>query len=146
MVFIVGEPGIGKSRLLYEFRQRLGDRASWQEGRCVSFGQSTPFRPLIDSLRRSFGIEDGDNEEAVADKLQRGILSRGSDLSPVVPYIRNLVGIDSGDPAVSSMDPQERRGELFYALRRLLLQAAEARPQVAVYEDVHWTERRRKNT
>jgi class 3 adenylate cyclase/tetratricopeptide (TPR) repeat protein len=141
MVFIVGEPGIGKSRLLYEFRQRLGDRATWQEGRCVSFGQSTPFHPLIDSLHRSFGIEDGDNEEAVAEKLQRGIVSRGSDLSSVVPYIRNLVGIDPGDPAVSSMDPQERRGELFYALRRLLLPAAEARPQVAVYEDVHWTDK-----
>lgn len=141
MVLIVGEPGIGKSRLLYEFRQRVGDRATWQEGRCVSFGQSTPFHPLIDSLRRSFGIEDGDNEEAVAEKLQRGILSLSSDLSSVIPYIRNLVGIDPGDPAVSSMDPQERRGELFYALRRLLLQAAESQPQVVVYEDVHWTDK-----
>ncbi len=141
MVLIVGEPGIGKSRLLYEFRQRVGEQANWQEGRCVSFGQSTPFHPLIDSLRRSFGIDDGDNEEAVAEKLQRAILSLGSELTSVIPYIRNLLGIDPGDPAVSSMDPQERRGELFYALRRLLLQAADARPQVTVYEDIHWTDK-----
>ena len=141
MVFIVGEPGIGKSRLLYEFRQRTGDRATWQEGRCVSFGQSIPFHPLIDSLRRSFGIEDGDDEETVVGKLQREILILGEDLRSIVPYLRYLVGVDPGDPAVSNMDPQERRGELFYALRRLLLQATEVRPQVVVYEDVHWTDK-----
>ena len=141
MVFIVGEPGIGKSRLLYEFRKRIGDRATWQEGRCVSFGQSIPFHPLIDSLRRSFGIEDGDDEATVAEKIQREILTLGADLRSIIPYVRNLVGVDPGDPAVSSMDPQERRGELFYALRRLLLQAAEVRPQVVVYEDVHWTDK-----
>jgi class 3 adenylate cyclase/tetratricopeptide (TPR) repeat protein len=141
LVFIVGEPGIGKSRLLYEFRQRIGDRAAWQEGRCVSFGQSIPFHPLIDSLRRSFGIEDGDDEATVAEKLEREILTLGADLRSIIPYIRNLVGVDPADPAVSSMDPQERRGELFYALRRLLLQAAEVRPQVVVYEDVHWTDK-----
>jgi len=141
VVFIVGEPGIGKSRLLYEFRQRIGNRATWQEGRCVTFGQSIPFHPLIDSLRRSFSIEDGDDEQTVADKLQREILTFGEDLNSAIPYIRNLVGIDPGDPAVSSMDPQERRGELFHALRRLLLQAAQVRPQVVVYEDLHWTDR-----
>ena len=141
LVFIVGEPGIGKSRLLYEFRQRIGDRATWQEGRCVSFGQSIPFHPLIDSLRRSFGIEDGDDAETVAEKLQREILTLGAELRSIIPYIRHIVGVDPGDPAVSSMDPQERRGELFYALRRLLLQAAAVRPQVVVYEDIHWTDR-----
>jgi len=141
MVLIVGEPGIGKSRLLYEFRQRIGEEATWQEGRCVSFGQSIPFHPLIDSLRRSFGIEDGDAEDTVVGKLQHEILALGEDLRPIVPYIRNLVGVDPGDSAVSSMDPQERRGELFDALRRLLLQAAEVRPQVVVYEDVHWTDK-----
>src|SRR6266849_4206670 len=141
MVFIVGEPGIGKSRLLYEFRQRIGDRAAWQEGRCVSFGQSIPFHPLIDALRRSSGIDDGDDEETIGVKLEREILSLRADLRSIMPYIRNLVGLDPRDPAVSSMDPQERRGELFYALRRLLLHAAEVHPQVVVYEDVHWTDK-----
>jgi hypothetical protein len=92
MVHIVGEPGIGKSRLLYEFRQRIGDQATWQEGRCVSFGQSIPFHPLIDSLRRSFGIEGGDDEETVVERLERGILALGPDLSAIIPYIRHLVG------------------------------------------------------
>src|SRR6266852_2152113 len=84
MVFIVGEPGIGKSRLLYEFRQRIGDRAAWQEGRCVSFGQSIPFHPLIDALRRSSGIDDGDDEETIGDKLVRAILSLRADLRSIM--------------------------------------------------------------
>jgi predicted ATPase len=125
MVFIVGEPGIGKSRLLYEFRQQIGDRATWQEGRCVSFGRAIPFHPLIDSLRRRFGIEEGDDEETVIRRLQYGILTLREDLRSIIPYIRNLVGVDPGD----------------YALRRLLLQAAEVHPQVVVYEDVHWTDK-----
>lgn len=54
MVFIVGDPGIGKSRLLYEFRQRLGHQADWSEGHSVSFGWSIAFHPLIDLLRRNF--------------------------------------------------------------------------------------------
>src|SRR5262245_49851061 len=141
MVFIVGEPGIGKSRLLYEFRQGIGDRATWHEGRCVSFGQSIPFHPLIDSLRRSFAIEDGDDEGTVTEKLEREILMLGAELRSIIPYIRHLVGVDPGDPSVSSLDPQERRGELFYALRRLLLRAGEVHPQVVVYEDIHWTDK-----
>jgi class 3 adenylate cyclase/tetratricopeptide (TPR) repeat protein len=141
MVFIVGEPGIGKSRLLYEFRQRLSDRATWQEGRCLSFGQSIPFHPLIDAIRRSFGVDDEDDEETISVKLEREIITMGTDLKSIVPYLRHLVGLDPRDPVVSSMDPQERRGELFYALRRLLLRAAEIRPQVVVYEDVHWTDK-----
>ena len=140
MVFIVGEPGIGKSRLLYEFRQRIGDRAAWQEGRCVSFGQAIPFHPLIDSLRRRFGIED-DDDDVTAGRLEREILALDEDLRSTIPYIRNLIGVDPGDPAVSSMDPQERRGELFHALRRFLLKAAETHPQVVVYEDVQWTDK-----
>ena len=63
MVFIVGEPGIGKSRLVYELRRRVGDQAGWLEGRCVSFGRSIPFHPVIDLLRRRLGIEGGDDEQ-----------------------------------------------------------------------------------
>jgi class 3 adenylate cyclase len=141
MAFIVGEPGIGKSRLLYELHRRVGDQAGWLEGRCVSFGQAMPFHPLIDLLRRRLGIEDTDDEAPVLDKIETGITPLGEDLRPTLPYVRYLLGVDPGDAAVPRMDPQERRGELFHALRRLLLREAERRPQVIVYEDVHWTDK-----
>jgi class 3 adenylate cyclase/tetratricopeptide (TPR) repeat protein len=138
VVFIVGEPGIGKSRLLLEFRRRLGDEATWSEGRSMSFGRAMAFHPLIDLLRRNFRIEEGDTEGTIVTKIERGILRPGEDLRPLLPYLHYLLSVDPGDPAVLTMDPQQRRGEIFDALRRLTIRAAEVRPQVAVFEDAHW--------
>jgi class 3 adenylate cyclase/tetratricopeptide (TPR) repeat protein len=138
VVFVVGEPGIGKSRLLLEFRRRLGDEATWLEGRSMSFGRSMAFHPLIDMLRRNFRIEEGDSEGAIVTKIERGVLRLGEDLRPTLPYLRYLLSVDPDDPVVLSMDPQQRRGEIFDALRRLTVRAAEVRPQIAVYEDGHW--------
>ncbi|MBI2156412.1 MAG: AAA family ATPase, partial [Candidatus Rokubacteria bacterium] len=141
VVFIVGEPGIGKSRLLYEFRRRLGDEATWLEGRCISFGQSIALHPVIDLLKRSFRIEEGDTEGTIAKKIERSVLLLGEDLRPIVPYLRYLLSVDPGDSTVLTMDPQQRRGEIFDALRRLLARASEVRPQVRVHEDCHWMDK-----
>jgi AAA ATPase domain/Adenylate and Guanylate cyclase catalytic domain len=138
VVFIVGEPGIGKSRLLLEFRRRLGDEATWSKGRSMSFGRAMAFHPLIDLLRRNFRIEEGDTEGTIVTKIERGVLRLGEDLRPLLPYLHYLLSVDPGDPAVLTMDPQQRQGEIFDALRRLTIRAAEVRPQVAVFEDAHW--------
>jgi len=141
MVFVVGDAGIGKSRLLHEFRQRLGDEATWTEGRCLSFGQSMAFHPIIDMLKRNFRIEEGDAEVTVARKVERSVVLLGEDLRPILPYLYYLLSLDPGDATVASMDPQQRRGEIFDALRRLLVRASEIRPQVIVHEDVHWIDK-----
>jgi class 3 adenylate cyclase/tetratricopeptide (TPR) repeat protein len=137
MVFVVGDAGIGKSRLLHEFRGRLGDEATWVEGRCISFGQSMPFHPIIDMVKRTFRIEEADPASVIANKLERGVILLGEDLRPILPYLYHLLSIDPGE-AVATMDPQQRRGEVFAALQRLLVRASEVRPQVLVHEDLHW--------
>ena len=86
VVFIVGEPGIGKSRLLYEFRRRLGDEATWVEARCISFGRSMALHPVTDMLKRTFRIEEGDTEGTIAKKIDRSVTLLGEDLRPLVPY------------------------------------------------------------
>jgi tetratricopeptide (TPR) repeat protein len=141
VVFIVGEAGLGKSRFLLEFRRRLGAEGTWLEGHAMSFGQSMAFHPLIDLLRRNFRIEEDDAETAIIAKIERGVLRLDEALQPVLPYVRYLLTVDPGDPTVRSMDPQLRRAELFDALRRLLLRAAEVRPQILVFEDLHWMDR-----
>ncbi|MFQ5946131.1 MAG: AAA family ATPase, partial [Anaerolineae bacterium] len=138
VVFLTGEPGIGKSRLLYEFRRRLGEEATWLEGHSVSFGRSIAFHPLIDLLRRNFRIEERDTEETIGRKIEHGGLRLGEDLRPILPYLRYLLAVDPGDPAVRTMDPKQRRAEVFDSVRRLTLRACEVRPQVAVFEDLHW--------
>ncbi|MEK6711598.1 MAG: AAA family ATPase, partial [Nitrospinota bacterium] len=141
VVFVMGEPGIGKSRLLLEFQRRLGEEVTWLEGRAVSFGRSIAFHPLTDLLKRTFRIEEGDTEGAVVRKIEQGVLRLGEDLRPILPSLRYLLSVDPGDPVVAAMDPQQRRGELFNALRRLMLRASEVRPQVVVYEDLHWMDK-----
>ena len=141
IVFMAGEPGIGKSRLLLEFRRQLGADATWVEGHCMSFGRSIAFHPLIDLLKRSFRIEEGDGEAAIVRKIERAVLVLGEDLRPIISHFRYLLSVDPGDSTLSAMDPQQRRGEIFDAVRQLTVRAAEIHPQVCVFEDLHWMDR-----
>jgi class 3 adenylate cyclase/tetratricopeptide (TPR) repeat protein len=138
VIFVVGEPGVGKSRLLHEFRARLGDAATWLEGAAISFGRSIAFHPVVDMLRRRLGIDEHDGEADIATKVEREVVGLGHDLRDTVPYLRTLLSVDPGDAAVAAMDPRRRRGEILAALRRLLVRLAEQRPLVLVWEDAHW--------
>ena len=138
VVFVVGEPGIGKSRLLLEFKRRLGEDVAWRAGHAMSFGRAMPFHPVIDLVKRSFRLEERDTEQVIVEKVESAVLGLGEDLRPVLPYLRYLLSVDPGDPGVLRMDPKQRRAEIFHALRLLTLRAAEAKPQVLLFEDLHW--------
>ncbi len=96
------------------------------------------FHPLIDLVRRRFGVEEADDEAAIGAKIERGVREAGEDPAPIAPYLRALLSVDPGDADVRTMSPVQRRGETFEALRRLFVRAAERRPQVLVIEDLHW--------
>jgi class 3 adenylate cyclase len=92
--FLVGEAGIGKSRLLFEFRQRLGGEPhTWFEGRCASYGASAAFQALVDGLQRFFGIDDRDSETTASAKVERGVAAQGDGLGWTLPLLRALVGL-----------------------------------------------------
>ena len=142
VAFVAGEAGIGKSRLLYEFRRALaeaGEAVTWLEGRCISFGQSIPFLPLVDQLRENFGIEEFDGEPEIIAKIEHGMRRMG-ELTPHIPYIRFLLSVDPGDPVVSAMEAAARRQKIFAAMRALTLRGAAIRPLVMVFEDLHWVD------
>src|SRR5687767_14701364 len=109
LALVVGDAGIGKSRLLLELRGRVGDAATWIEGACISFGQSVPFLPIADMLRRAFSVGDADTEADVIAKIRRGIAVMGDDAQAAEPYLRYLLAVDPGDQAVPAMDPAQRR-------------------------------------
>jgi class 3 adenylate cyclase/tetratricopeptide (TPR) repeat protein len=140
VISIVGEAGIGKSRLLYEFRRRLvaaGEDATWLEGRSVSFGQAIPFLPLVDQIRESFGITEFDGEPEIIAKVEHGMRAMGG-LAEHIPFIRYLLAVDPGDPAVTGMDASARRKRILDAARAMAFRAATFRPVVFVFEDLHW--------
>ena len=141
VVFVAGEAGIGKSRLLLEFRRALaeaGEAATWLEGQCVSFGQSIPFLPLVDQLRKNFGIEEFDGEPEIIAKVEHGMRRMGEldGAHPVhpLPAVRG-----SGRSAPSPpWTRRARRRKCFEAVRALSLRGARLRPLVLVFEDLHW--------
>jgi tetratricopeptide (TPR) repeat protein len=137
-VFLVGDAGIGKSRLLHEFRGSLRDRShAWVEGRCASYGATTAFFPIVDAFRRWFGIDDRDAEDAVLAKTDAAV---PDDLSWARPLVRLLLSLPSGDASADALDAPTRRSETMRALKALTLRIAERRPLVLVVEDLHWVD------
>jgi DNA-binding NtrC family response regulator/tetratricopeptide (TPR) repeat protein len=138
VVFVVGEAGIGKSRLLAELRRRLGETPHlWIEGRCASYGSTTPLFPVVDGLRRWLGIDDRDDEASAGAKVERAVAGLGADLAWTLPYVRQVLSLRGGE-TLHALDSASRRSESFRALKALLLRAAERQPVVLVVEDLHW--------
>jgi transcriptional regulator with AAA-type ATPase domain/tetratricopeptide (TPR) repeat protein len=137
-VLLVGDPGIGKSRLLQELRRRTRTRAGWLDGHAVSFGRSLPFYPLIDLLKRACGVDDGDPEPVIGEKIDRAVARFADAGRPPAAFLRAMLSIDPGDAAVAAMDPKLRRAGMFEAFRQFLLASARVRPLVVMLEDAHW--------
>jgi predicted ATPase len=92
-------------------------------------------------LKRTLRIEEGDSEGTIARKIERSVTLLGEDLRPLVPYFCYALSVDPGNQAVLTMDPQQRRAEIFDALRILLVRASQVWPQVLVWVDVHWMDK-----
>ncbi|HYC24356.1 MAG TPA: sigma 54-interacting transcriptional regulator, partial [Candidatus Bathyarchaeia archaeon] len=142
VVFVVGEAGLGKSRLLYELHRGLDDEAHlWVESRCASYGGATAFLPIADAVRQLFVIDDRDDERAASDKLSLGVSRLEDGLAWTLPFLRQLLSLPVSDQGAASLDAATRRSETFRALAALTLRAAEVQPLVLVFEDLHWIDR-----
>jgi tetratricopeptide (TPR) repeat protein len=141
-VGLVGEPGIGKSRLLAEFRQQLGPgRVTWLEGRCLSYGTAIPYLPILDLLRSNCGIAENDGREAIAEKVGSGLTRVGMDPEQDGPVLFHLLGIKdvSGSPALSN--PEAVKAITFEIFRKITVKLSLERPLVLVLEDLHWIDK-----
>ena len=142
VVFLVGDAGIGKSRLRYELQQRLADRDPlWVEGRCMTYARDFPFHPIVDGLRRFFGIDATDDDATALAKIDAVEAKLGGELEWTLPYVRLLLSLPSGDAAVDELDAATRRSETFRALAARNQRASERAPFVLVIEDIHWIDR-----
>jgi class 3 adenylate cyclase len=140
VVGVAGEAGMGKSRLVLEFRRALGqagEEVTWIEGHCISFGQMSPFLPLIEQLRENFQIVELDGEPEIIRKVEHS-MQRMGELEAHMPAIRYLLSVGPGDPTLAALDGPARRQKLFAALRALAVRGARLHPLVLVVEDLHW--------
>jgi class 3 adenylate cyclase/tetratricopeptide (TPR) repeat protein len=142
IVLVSGEPGVGKSRLLLEFRRSLaGQAVSWLAGRSISFGRQMAYLPIIDLLKRVFQLEETDDPANWSARLEGTTRALGPQALSALPFAKYLLSVPPADPAVADMDAQERRIKTFEALRNLLLSTAQSGPAIIAVEDLHWVDR-----
>jgi class 3 adenylate cyclase/tetratricopeptide (TPR) repeat protein len=139
VVFVSGEAGIGKSRLVLELRRRLAD-VRWLEGHCASYAQNSPYLPFVDVLKGAFAIAESDDDARVITRVDDAVADWEEGAQKRVPYLKYALSVDPGDEAVVTMDPQERRVEVFEAFGALLVEESRHRPLVIVVEDLHWAD------
>ena len=139
VVGVVGEPGLGKSRLVYEFRRSLGKRwLTYRAGRCLSYGTTTPYLPLLDLLRHHCGITDTDGPESITTKVSRSL--QEVDMAPETwaPVLLHLLGLQEGTNALVALSPEARKARTMTALTQMCLQGSRQRPLIIEIEDLHW--------
>jgi class 3 adenylate cyclase/tetratricopeptide (TPR) repeat protein len=138
VVDVVGEAGVGKSRLVYEFQTSIGSDATILTGICVQYGRVINFLPVIDVVKAAFGIRVGMDEDAVSHQVTER--STGG-LAAMVPFYRNLLSLKAEDSQFNSLNPEGRKFGTFEAVKNLLLSLSKEKPLLLFIEDVHWMDK-----
>jgi predicted ATPase len=142
VVGIVGEPGVGKSRLLYEFKQSLArGRVTWVEGRCVSYGSTVPYAPLLALIRHNFRLGELDAPDVIADKLTAGLGILGLEAKGSIPYLLHLVGVKEGTEGLAGQSPEALRARTLDILQQIAVAGSRRRTLIVAVEDLHWIDR-----
>jgi tetratricopeptide (TPR) repeat protein len=139
VVALVGEPGVGKSRLLWEFIHSHRTHG-WLvlEGGTASYSKSAVYLPVIDLLKGYFQIEPRDEPRKIREKVTGKILSLDRALEPGLPAFLTLLDVPVDDPQWQTLDPPTRRQRTLDALKRLLLRESQVQPLGLALEDLHW--------
>jgi len=138
IVGVMGEPGLGKSRLLYEFKLTSHSGCLVLEALSVSHGKASPYLPVIELLKAYFQIQLPDEERTRREKVGGKVLMLDRSLEDTLPYLFALLGIDDPTAALQQMDPQVRRRRTFEALKRLFFRESLNQPLLLIFEDLHW--------
>ena len=141
LVAVVGEAGVGKSRLFYEFTHShhvLG--AGWRvlEASSVSYGKATAFLPLVELLRSYFRIDDHDDLRAVRAKVTGTLLTLDRALEDAVPAVLWILDVLERGDAFLGLEPAQRRRRAMESVKRALLRESQVQPLLLLFEDLHW--------
>jgi len=139
---IMSEAGVGKSRLLYEFRKAVASEdVTFLEGRCLSYSRAVAYHPVIDILKANFDIHEGDGDFEIREKIKRGLKISGADEASTLPFLLELLAVkDSGIDQIP-MSPEVKKNRIIEALKRIVLKRSEIRPLIMAYEDLHWIDK-----
>jgi len=139
---IVSEAGCGKSRLLYEFRKATANEdITFLEGKCLSYGRGVAYHPVIDIMKSTFELQEGERDQRIREKVKKGLELMGVDEASTLPYFLELLSVkDSGIDQIS-MSPEGKKDRIIEACRRIVLKGSEIRPLIIAFEDLHWLDK-----
>src|SRR5712691_1941414 len=139
VVAAVGEAGVGKSRLVYEVVHSHRTQG-WRvlESASVSYGQATPYLPVLDLLKRYTHVEDRDETRTIRAKVTGQVLTLDEALQEAIPALLWLLDALPEDHPFLTLDPPQRRRRTLEALKRLLVRESQVQPLLLVFEDLHW--------
>jgi class 3 adenylate cyclase/tetratricopeptide (TPR) repeat protein len=139
VVALVGEAGVGKSRLVYEVVQ-THQTQGWRvlESASVSYGKATPYFPIIDLLKRYCHVDDSDDVRTIRAKVTGQVLTLDALLQDTVPALLSLLEALPEDSPFQQLDPPQRRQRTLDALKRVLVRESQAQPLLLIFEDLHW--------
>lgn len=136
---ICGETGIGKTRLVEEFKATLDlEEIQWLDGQAYAYSQNTPYFPLIDLFNRGFQIKEGDPPEKVREKVESGIGSLVGERENIIPYVGSLYALSY--PEVADVSPEFWKIRLQEAIHAILSGLAQRSPTIICLEDLHWAD------
>jgi class 3 adenylate cyclase/tetratricopeptide (TPR) repeat protein len=139
---IVSEAGLGKSRLLYEFRKAVAnEELTFFEGRCFSYSKNVAYHPIIDITKSNFNIQQDDDDVEIRAKVQKFFDIYGVDDASTVPFVLELLGVKESGINKISLSADAIKNRIFEALKRIVLIGAKIRPLVLAIEDLHWIDK-----
>jgi class 3 adenylate cyclase/tetratricopeptide (TPR) repeat protein len=138
LVAVMAEPGVGKSRLFYEFKLR--SQSGWMvlDAFSISHGKASPYLPVIELLHGYFGIDASDDGRKRREKVNGRIVTLDPALEGTRPYLFALLGLVEGDDPLAQMDGQLRRRRTLDAIKRILLRESLNQPLMLIFVDLHW--------
>jgi len=138
IVAAVADPGIGKSRLFYEFKQMAPSDTAVLEAVSVSHGRATAYLPVIELLKDYFRIGDRDDERLKREKMTGKVLALDRSLEDTLPFLFAMFALPYSDSTLAEMDAQIRRRRTREAVKRIILRESLNQPLILVFEDLHW--------
>ena len=138
IVAAMAEAGVGKSRLLYEFKAVSQSGCMVLEAFSVSHGRASAFLPVIDLLHGYFRITSDDDTRARREKINGKVLTLDRALEDALPYLYALLGLSDANSPLAEIEPQARRRRSQEAIKRILLRESLNQPLIVIFEDLHW--------
>ena len=139
---IVSEAGVGKSRLLYEFRKAIAnENITFLEGKCLSYSSGIAYHPIIDLLKSNFNIINDDKDTEIKEKVKRELKILAIKEKLTLPYLLDLLSVKDSGIDKTIISPEEIKARILESLKQIVVKASEVRTLIIAIEDLHWIDR-----